>query len=149
MPNFAFGFLAEIIRKHCFTKIYLMTRRKKRKLIVSHERKMLLRWTMQLAHTIQEKDGLTLSQSMRLASLTCKLLQGLGKGVCCFTYMKENGEVREARGTLHRGIDPDFDNYKGKGKARRDNSNTEGIYTYWDLDRHAFRTFKAFNLIEY
>ena len=101
---------------------------------------MLLRWTMQLAHAIQEKDGLTLSQSMRLASLTCKLLQGLGKGVCCFTYMKENGEVREARGTLHRGI---------KGKARRDNSNTEGIYTYWDLDRHAFRTFKAFNLIEY
>ena len=124
-----------------------MARRKKRKLIVSHERKLLLRWTMQLAHTIQEKEGLTLSQSMRLAALTCKLLQGLGKGVCCFTYMKEDGEVREARGTLHRGIDPDFDNYKGKGKARRDNSNTEGIYTYWDLDRHAFRTFKAFNLI--
>ena len=90
MPNFAFGFLAEIIRKHCFTKIYLMARRrKKRKLIVSNERKLLLRWTMQLAHTIQEKEGLTLSQSMRLASLTCKLLQGLGKGVCCFCVRHE------------------------------------------------------------
>ena len=36
---------------------------------------------------------------------------------------------------------------KGDGK-HRDNSNTEGIYTYWDLERHAFRTFKAINLIE-
>ena len=60
----------------------------------------------------------------------------------------QGGLLLQARGTLHRGIDPDFDNYKGKGKVKRDNSNTEGIYTYWDLDRHAFRTFKAFNLVE-
>ena len=109
---------------------------------------LLCRWTMLLAHALIE-DGIAWQEALTQAHLTRRLLEALGKGAVEFEYKKENGETRMAHGTLCRGIDPAFDGYVGKGvKERRNNSNTEGIYTYWDLDRHAFRTFKAAQLMK-
>jgi len=123
-----------------------MVQKKKR---LTKTQRLLNAWVMRLAHQLTEDYGLKQSNALRRAHMTAAVLGRLGKGVARFTYLKDDGSLRSARGTLHRGIDPDFDNYEGKGNGkRRDNSNTEGIYTYWDLERHAFRTFKAANLIE-
>ena len=76
------------------------------------------------------------------------LLDKLGKGIVCFSYIKENGNIRYARGTLCRGVSKGFDSYMSKGvKKKRDNSNTDGVYVYWDLDWEEFRSFKASHLL--
>ena len=123
-----------------------MVQKKKR---LTKTQRLLNAWVMRLAHQLTEDYGLKQSNALRRAHMTAAVLGRLGKGVARFVYLKDDGSLRSARGTLRRGIDPAFDNYEGKGNGkRRDNSNTEGIYTYWDLERHAFRTFKAINLIE-
>ena len=124
----------------------MMVQKKKR---LTKTQRLLNAWVMRLAHQLTEDYGLKQSNALRRAHMTAAVLDRLGKGVALFVYLKDDGSLRSARGTLRRGIDPDFDNYESKGNGkRRDNSNTEGIYTYWDLERHAFRTFKAINLIE-
>ena len=120
-----------------------------KKIRLTKTQRLLNAWAMRLANQLTEDYGLTQSNALRRAHMAAAVLDRLGKGVARFTYLKDDGSLRSARGTLHKGIDPDFDNYESKGNGkRRDNSNTEGIYTYWDLERHAFRTFKAINLIE-
>ena len=115
-----------------------MVQKKKR---LTKTQRLLNAWVMRLAHQLTEDYGLKQSTALRRAHMTAAVLDRLGKGVARFTYLKDDGSLRSARGTLHRGIDPDFDNYESKGNGkRRDNSNTEGIYTYWDLEKHAFRT---------
>ena len=114
-------------------------------------------WVMSLAAHLQEEHNLDQSEALKKAHATFSLLEELHLGIVEFAYRKEgeptpspsrrDGSIRHARGTLKRGIAPDFDNYESKGTGNhRDNNNTEGIYTYWDLDRNAFRTFKAKNL---
>jgi len=104
-------------------------------------------WVMSLAAHLQEEHNLDQSEALKKAHATFSLLEELHLGIVEFAYRKEDGTTRQARGTLKKGIDPVFDNYEHKDvRAKRDNNNTEGIYTYWDLDRHGFRTFKAKNL---
>ena len=107
-------------------------------------------WVMSLSAFLQDEYSLDQSTALKKAHATFDLLQSLRIGVVQFAYTKDDGTFRRARGTLKKGIDPDFDNYEHKDvRARRDNNNTEGIYTYWDLDRNAFRTFKSQNLLCY
>ena len=123
-----------------------MVQKKKR---LTKTQRLLNAWVMRLAHQLTEDYGLKQSNALRRAHMAAAVLNRLGKGEAEFVFLKDDGSLREARGTLCRGIDPDFDNYKSKGNGKhRDNSNTEGIYTYWDLERHAFRTFKAINLVQ-
>ena len=104
-------------------------------------------WVMSLAAHLREEHNLNRSEALKKAHATFSLLEELHLGIVEFVYRKEDGTTRQARGTLKKGIAPDFDNYESKGTGNhRDNWNTEGIYTYWDLDRNAFRTFKAKNL---
>lgn len=107
-------------------------------------------WVMSLAAHLQEEHNLDQSEALKKAHATFSLLEELHLGIVEFAYRKEDGTKRQARGTLKKGIAPDFDSYESKGTGNhRDNNNTEGIYTYWDLDRNAFRTFKAKNLLCY
>ena len=123
-----------------------MVQKKKR---LTKTQRLLNAWVMRLAHHMSDEYGMGMGKALKLAYMAAAVLNRLGKGEAEFVFLKDDGSLRSARGTLHRGIDPDFDNYESKGNGkRRDNSNTEGIYTYWDLERHAFRTFKAINLID-
>ena len=117
-------------------------------------------WVMSLAAHLQEEHNLDQSEALKKAHATFNLLEELHLGIVEFAYRKEgeptpspsrrDGSIRQARGTLKKGIDPVFDNYEHKDvRAKRDNNNTEGIYTYWDLDRHGFRCFKSNNLVCY
>ena len=113
-------------------------------------RRMLNRWTLELANWLMIEKDLERREAFLKAHLTRRLLDGLGQGVVVFQYRKENGEIRQARGTLCPGVSEDFDHYEYK----RDDSDAfsradeRGVYVYFDLDRRAFRSFAAWRLVE-
>ena len=112
-------------------------------------RRMMSSWTLELANWLMIEKDLERREAFLKAHLVRRLLDGLGQGVVVFQYRKENGEIRQARGTLCPGVSEDFDHYEYK----RDDSDAfsradeRGVYVYFDLDRRAFRSFAAWRLI--
>ena len=112
-------------------------------------RRMMSSWTLELANWLMNEKDLERREAFLKAHLVRRLLDGLGQGVVVFQYRKENGEIRQARGTLCPGVSEDFDHYEYK----RDDSDAfsradeRGVYVYFDLDRRAFRSFAAWRLI--
>ena len=113
-------------------------------------RRMMSSWTLELANWLMSERDMTRREAFLKAHLTRRLLDGLGQGVVVFQYRKENGEIRQARGTLCPGVSEDYDRYEYK----RDDSDAfsradeRGVYVYFDLDRNAFRSFAAWRLVE-
>lgn len=70
----------------------------------------------------------------------------LEKGIVTFTFEKKDGSVRTARGTRC------FDNPLAVGENYVPPKGTsvpkEGIITYWDLDKSAWRSFTESSYIE-
>ena len=91
------------------------------------------------------KNNITIEKEKRqlLSSWTLELAN-------TFSYMKANGEIRQARGTLCHGISDDFDHYEYKAEDADTFTRVlrRGVYVYFDLDRRAFRTFSAHSLID-
>ena len=118
---------------------------KKRK--QQEERSLLGAWVCDMANRLMNESEVPMTQSkaFRQAHLVRRLLEKLGEGTVVFVYDK-NGEVlRDAVGTLCKGIDPAFDNYVHK--TTENNRRTETLnFTYWDLQRRAFRTFSALHV---
>ena len=112
-------------------------------------RRMMSSWTLELANWLMSEKDLERREAFLKAHMVRRLLDGLGQGMVVFQYRKENGEVRQARGTLCPGVSEDFDHYEYK----RDDSDAfsradeRGVYVYFDLDRRAFRSFAAWRLI--
>ena len=112
-------------------------------------RRMMSSWTVELANWLVNEKDLERREAFLKAHLVRRLLDGLGQGVVVFQYRKENGEIRQARGTLCPGVSEDFDHYEYK----RDDSDAfsradeRGVYVYFDLDRNAFRSFATWRLI--
>ena len=112
-------------------------------------RRMMDRWTLELANWLMSEKDLERREAFLKAHLVRRLLDGLGQSVVVFQYRKENGEIRQARGTLCPGVSEDYDRYEYK----RDDSDAfsradeRGVYVYFDLDRRAFRSFAAWRLI--
>ena len=112
-------------------------------------RRMMSSWTLELANWLVNEKDLERREAFLKAHLVRRLLDGLGQGVVVFQYRKENGEIRQARGTLCPGVSEDFDHYEYK----RDDSDAisradeRGVYVYFDLDRNAFRSFATWRLI--
>ena len=86
--------------------------------------------------------------ALELAHLNRELILHLGSGRVWFVYMKEDGSLREAQGTLCPGISDKFDSYEMKGDSHGKNRWPCEEFTYWDLEKEGFRTFKASNLIK-
>ena len=113
-------------------------------------RRMMSSWTLELANWLMSEKDLERREAFLKAHLVRRLLDGLGQGVVVFQYRKENGEIRQARGTLCPGVSEDYDRYEYK----RDDSDAfsradeRGVYVYFDLDRRAFRSFAAWRLVE-
>ena len=111
--------------------------------------RMMDRWTLELANWLMIEKDLERREAFLKAHLVRRLLDGLGQGVVVFQYRKENGEIRQARGTLCPGVSEDYDRYEYK----RDDSDAfsradeRGVYVYFDLDRNAFRSFATWRLI--
>jgi hypothetical protein len=109
---------------------------------------LLARWVTMLANKLQYHKMLTQSDAFKQAHLTRDLLTALGEGEVEFTYRKEDGFIRKARGTLCKGVCPGYDSYQPKTDRkprRRDEEDTS--YCYFDIDRNEFRSFKAENVM--
>ncbi len=113
-------------------------------------RRMLNSWTLELANWLMIEVDMGRREAFRKAHLTRRLLDGLGRGVVEFQYVKENGEVREARGTLCPGVSEDFDRYEYKREDAEafTRADEHGVYVYFDLERKAFRAFAAARVIQ-
>ena len=123
----------------------------KNNITIEKEKRLLLNsWTLELANWLIAEQGLKRREAFRKAHLTRQLLGMLGEGVVTFRYMKANGEIRQARGTLCPGVSVYFDHYVYKDEDADTFTRVlrRGVYVYFDLDRRAFRTFKAQSLID-
>ena len=109
-------------------------------------RRLLNSWTFNLANRLMEEENVSRKVAFRQAKLTLDLLEALGQGIVSFQYTKQDGTKREARGTLRHGISEAFDNYVYKTDATEKDNDTQMTFTYWDLDREAFRSFAAMQL---
>ena len=123
----------------------------------SETAKLLRSWTMELAHYLNDEENLPWKYALKVAHLNCSLLVNLGKGRVMFTYQKEDGLYRAAHGTLCRNAHWSYDAYllnkeasetlyKEKKKENHASDNI-GTFCYWDIDKRAFRSFKAKSLI--
>lgn len=65
-----------------------------------------------------------------------KLKKALRTGVARFTFQKNDGEIREATGTLN----ADFFTYTSKVSNRAE---LPCVIKYFDLEKNAFRSFRA------
>lgn len=118
-------------------------------------KQLLKGWVMRLANHLVNEEGIERSKALRMAHMTAWVLEDLGEGKVVFYYWKDSGTFRRAVGTLCKNVCPEYDkalnewyaNHSERSKETRDNSNTEGVYTYWDIEKKGFRTFKAKHLI--
>ena len=121
---------------------------KKKEYGMPEGQRLLCRWTMELAAFLREKRMKDKKTAMELAHLNRELITRLGSGRVWFVYRKEDGTVREACGTLCKGISKQFDEYVCKTSSKKADKWPTEVFTYWDLDKEEFRTWKASRLIK-
>ena len=70
-----------------------------------------------------------------------KLKRHLKKGVVEFEYKKSDGSRRKATGTLKKSLIPD----EYKDDERIEKSNSDEVFTYYDIKKEDFRSFRKDN----
>ena len=125
-----------------------MARKKGKKSDLQVLQTLLRKWAFYFANRLMNEYDLTRKAAFKQAFLTLKLMDALGRGEVRFVYEKQDGTLREARGTLCHGISEAFDNYKYKTDVTDNDRDTRTNLTYWDLDREAFRSFSVLKLKE-
>lgn len=91
-----------------------------------------------MAHQLMKNFHWTLSEALKQSWKVWKLRKQLHQGICQFNYLKKDGTLREAFGTL-RNVEY---LYKGSNKFQFDNLTVR----YFDVEAQDFRAFKAQNL---
>ena len=118
---------------------------------IKNQRRELTCW---LANFLVNKRGFERSKAFKCAHAIYRLTNELAKGLLEFSYMKDDGTLRHARGTLCDGVSDRFDEWKRKqaekpkDKKAKAKTRPREIITYWDLDKEGFRSFRADRLIE-
>ena len=69
--------------------------------------------------------------------IVVRFRQWLSEGLVCFTYLKKDNSIRDARGTLCEHLIPREDLPKGSSTA----APNYAIVNYYDIDRKAWRSF--------
>ena len=112
------------------------------------EMRLLKSFVCSLAMRLYDEESVSIKEAFEKAHLVRDLLEKLGQGKVTFQYKKQNGDEREAQGTLRAGIDPVFDAYVYKNDVKT-NLHTDSLnFTYWDLEKHGFRTFSAARIVK-
>ena len=105
------------------------------------------KWVMELAHYLEAEYELEWSEALRKAHLTKTILGLMGTSVVRFTYRKQDGTLREARGTLCRQMSAGFAAYQFV-MLLEVFIWPRATFSYWDMDKNGFRSFSADRLIE-
>lgn len=105
-----------------------------------NERAEQKRGIMKAAWEIAHRTGKSISDALKAAWRAFWLKVKARAGEVCFTYLKKDGSIRSARGTLK----PEAIDYTPNGRGRR---TPDHLFLYWDLDANAYRTFDRANLL--
>ena len=105
------------------------------------------RWVFDCANRLITDEGMERKRAFQQAAKAYHLLGQLGQGEVRFEYLKANGELRKARGTLCHGISSELDNYEFKNDRAEARETDHGVIVYFDLDREEFRSLRIKNLL--
>lgn len=95
---------------------------------------------MTLAWQFVKRNGYTMSEALKCAWANMKLTRQMKDKIVKFYFLKVDGTVREAYGTLKSGLVPETGN---SNKAKNDT-----VQCYYDTERQNWRSFKKANLIK-
>jgi hypothetical protein len=107
---------------------------------MSKERKSILASIMRLAWMFIRKNGYSLSEALKCAWANHKLKAAMQTRIVQFFFLKVNGEMRQAFGTLKSDMLPET-----QGTGRKSN---DTVQVYYDCDREEYRSFKKCNLVK-
>ena len=103
------------------------------------------------ANFLVYQRGFNRSKAFKCAHIFYRFAEWLAKGIVEFYFRKNDGSIRHARGTLCDGVSEKFDDWKRKQaekpKAKEPEDSVKQVVKYWDVDKEAFRSFKAENLL--
>lgn len=102
--------------------------------------KNTLRDVMTLAWQFVRKNGYTMSEALKTAWVNVKLRAALNKRIVKFYFVKVDGSLREAYGTLMSDRIPAT---SGDNRKRNDT-----VQVYYDTEKEAYRCYKKANLIK-
>jgi hypothetical protein len=100
--------------------------------------KNTIKSVMSEAWRMVKVNGKSISEALRLAWANYKLRQKMLVGVVEFHFVKANGEVRRAFGTLKQNL---IGEVKGVGRTYAH------LQTYWDTEKMAWRSFNKAELM--
>ena len=95
---------------------------------------------MSLAWQFVKRNGYTMSEALKVAWRNFTLKAKMSKGIVKFYYMKVDGSVREAYGTLYGNLLPQT---KNSGRRMSDT-----VQTYFDTEVQDWRCYKVANLLK-
>lgn len=99
-----------------------------------------LRSIMQMAWQFVKRNGFTMSEALHAAWLNFKLKVAMAVRIVKFYFLKVDGSIREAYGTLRSDLIPEV-----KGDDKRKKNDT--VQVYFDTEKQEFRCFKVANLV--
>lgn len=106
---------------------------------MSQTRKNQLSEVMNMAWSFVKKYGITMSEALVKAWRNIKLKVRMLKGIVEFRFIKMDGSVRQAFGTIAEHLVPEL-----VGSDRRRSADCQ---TYYDTEKGAWRCFKRINLL--
>ena len=104
---------------------------------------------LKMAHILQKNNQSPMtnhqwSDMLRHAWYFVRFREMLKTSIMTFTYIKKDGELREARGTLNGVIIP---KEKWPRETICDRLPNYSVITYWDIDAHDWRCFRITDFI--
>lgn len=108
---------------------------------MSTERRTQMSKLMQNAWMLVKNYGLTMQDAMVKAWGVFKLKGQMLRGIVKFFYTKVDGSNRMAWGTLKADLLPQ------QPEENRQRKVNDTLFTYWDTDKQAFRSFKIVNFL--
>ncbi|MBD5357383.1 MAG: DUF2693 domain-containing protein [Bacteroides sp.] len=105
---------------------------------MSNERKTNLANIMRLAWQFVKRNGFTMAEALKVAWLNAKVTKAMRTGIVQFFFMKVDGTLRQAFGTLDPHRLPET---QGSGRRPADT-----VQVYFDTEKQEYRSFKKCNL---
>ena len=103
-------------------------------------KKTFLSRVMQIAWQFVKRNGLTVSEALKVAWLNMKLKVRMTAGIVKFYFQKVDGTIREAYGTLSAKLVPPT---TGEDNRRKNDT----VSVYFDTEKSEWRCFKMANLV--
>lgn len=95
----------------------------------------------QLIEHFMTKCSMAIEEANRVAEMNCELYDALSEREVRFKFLKKDGSIRDARGTMKHDVIPPI---MGTGRTLG-----FGLQLFYDLDCMSYRSFKKENLISY